>query len=173
MSAQFHTNKINNPTPKADKAAETMEEKTFRCRIELIEAGMSKYGLRKFNTHYLPKLIQDGEHIEAVVYGRYAEGPGFLSWTDRMIVATNRRVISVNHKPGYTDFDEFTYDVINGVETTSAGFFTGVSLTTKIHELRVRFVNKKCARKFVHFIEKRRIEYYEDTKRININSFGL
>jgi hypothetical protein len=162
MMAMLHTN-----VPTDDQAPsethESLESKTKRCLQELVQAGMTKYGLKKFNTKYLPKIIHDGEKIEAVIYGRYTEGPGLLSWVDRMIVATDRRVISLNHKPGYTDIDEFTYDTINSVEASNAGPFSSVRLNTKVSSANVRFVNRVCAEKFVHYIENRRLEFFQTT----------
>lgn len=164
MCARHRSTRIGKSPPPLSEGLESFEDKTFRCRQELIAAGMTRYGLMKFNTRYLPKIIHDGEHIMGIAYGRYSEGVGFLSWTDRMIVATDRRIISLNHKPGYTDIDEFTYDVVDGVESLTAGIFTGVKLNTKISELNIRFVNPRCAEKLVHYIEKRRVEYYEGTQ---------
>ncbi|PIZ62672.1 hypothetical protein COY17_02185 [Candidatus Saccharibacteria bacterium CG_4_10_14_0_2_um_filter_52_9] len=115
----------------------------------------------KFNAHYLPTIIHDNEHIQAVIYGRIAEDPGLLSWVDRMVVATDRRVISLNHKPGYTDNDEFTHDIVDGVDVSRADPFTAVTLNTKISHFTLRFVNNRCVEKFVHYIEKRRLEYYQ------------
>jgi len=164
MVARIHTNKILKSLPPVSEGKEPLEDKTFRCRQELIIAGMTRYGLLKFNTRFLPSIIHDFEHIMGVVYGRYAEGSGFLSWTDRMLIATDRRIISLNHKPGYTDIDEFTYDVVDGVESLTAGPFSSVKLNTKIAELNIRFTNRQCAEHFVHYIEKRRVEYYEGTR---------
>lgn len=157
----FHT--INAPKSFHNLNSEGLESlsiKKYRVKKELRAAGATSYGLLKFNARYLPNIIHDLEHIKAVIYGRYTEAPGLLSLTDRMIVATDRRIISLNHKPGYTDIDEFTYDIVDGVEELTAGPFSGVVLNTKINNLNIRFVNKNCADKFTHYIEKRRIEFY-------------
>lgn len=137
-------------------------DKKGLVRIELIKAGMTAYGLRKFNSRYLPSILHDQEHVKAVIYGRYGEGPGLLQWADRMVVATDRRIISLNHKPGYTDEDEFTYDVVDGVDALTAGPFTAVTLNTKVSHFTLRFVNRRCADKFVHYVEKRRAEFVDN-----------
>lgn len=157
-----HTHYTTKPIPENpnDEGIESRKTKSKRIRQELIEAGMTDYGLGKFNTHYLPTIIHDLEHIQGVVYGRYREGSGLLNWVDRMVVATDRRVISFNHKPAYTDIDEFTYDMIDGIDASTAGPFTAVTLNTKISHFTVRFVNKRCADIFVHYIEKTRLEYF-------------
>jgi hypothetical protein len=156
----------HSPTPSEDshsasvKKRESLLKKKARIRQELIKAGMTPYGLKKFNSRYLPSLIKSGEHIHGVVYGRYAEGPGLLSWADRMIVATDHRIISFNHKPSYTDDDEITYDVVNGVDSSTAGFFSAITLDTRIGKVTIRFVNRRCATIFMNYVEKRRLDFF-------------
>ena len=133
-----------------------------RIKQELIKAGMTPYGLRKFNTRYLPNIIQNDEFINGVVYGRIKEGSGLLNFVDRMIVATNLRVISFNHKPGYNDITEFTYDVIGGVDSSTAWLFTAVTIDTKVGNITMRFANRHCADIFVNYVERRRLEDYEE-----------
>lgn len=129
-----------------------------RITNELITSGVSSYGLRKFNSHHLPLIIHEDEHILGVLYGRFHESFGLLDWVDRMLVATDRRIISLNHKPGYTDIDEFTYDVVTGISSSTAGPFTAVTLNTKINSISIRFVKKRCAEIFMHVIEQHRLE---------------
>lgn len=159
--ARIHESGIFDSTISADDGSESLEDKIKRVKRELAAAGATIYGLAKFNSRYLPKIIHSNENIRAVIYGRYTEGPGLLSLTDRMVVATDRRVISLNHKPGYTDIDEFTFDVIDGIEESRAGPFASVKINTKIAPFSIRFVRIACAEKFVHFIEKRRLEYFD------------
>jgi hypothetical protein len=140
---------------------ESPSEKNRRIRQELTKAGMSFYGLSKFNTRYLPSIIKDDEHIHGVVYGRHVEGSGFLNWVDRMMVATDHRIISFNHKPGYTDDDVFTYDVVNGVDATAAGPFRAVTLDTRTGKVTIRFVNKRCAEKFIKYVAERRMTFFK------------
>lgn len=149
-----------------NEGLETLPQKRLRLRKEMVAAGVNAHGLSKFDSHYLPTIIHDLEHIKGVIYGRFREGPGFLNWVDRMVVATDRRVISLNHKPGYTDIDEFTYDIIDGVDLSRAGPFYAVTLNTKIGHFTVRFVRRQCAEIFVHYIEKRRLEYFEVRSRL-------
>ena len=141
--------------------SESLTEKRKRIKQELVKAGMSSYGLSKFNTRYLPSIIKDGEHIHGVVYGRHIEGPGFLNWVDRMMVATDHRIISFNHKPGYTDNDVFAYDVVNGVDATAAGPFRAVTLDTRTGKVTLRFVNKLCAEIFIRYVAQRRMTFFK------------
>lgn len=134
-----------------------------RITRELTACGMTGWGLRKFNSRYLMEIIHDDEHIKGVVYGRYRENGGLLNWVDHMLVATDHRVISLNHKPGFTDMDEFGYDVVTGVETSTAGPFTAITLHTRLRDYNLRFINAACAHTFVEYIESRRLDQPNDT----------
>lgn len=124
---------------------------------ELKNAGVSAYGLRKFNSRHLPKIIGKNEHIKGVIYGRYKEDEGQLSFVDGMIVATNKRIIVLNHKPGFTDFKEVMYDMVGGVQFTTAGPFTTVTLNTRLKDFSLKFVNARCTEIFTKYISERRL----------------
>ena len=143
------------------EVSETEAEKKERIRRELVNAGMSRFGLSKLNTQYLPTLIQDGEHIQGILYGFQTDGKAMLSWMDRMIVATDQRVISFIHKPGFMEEDVFTYDVINGVDVTIAGPFSAVSLDTRKGKINLRFVRKQCAITFKKYVADRRMTFFK------------
>lgn len=145
--------------PKNGKSDAVLDKKA-RIRQELINAGMTSFGLKKFNTRYLPKLLANNEHVHGVIYGLHTEGPGFLNWVDRMIVATNHRIISLNRKPGILDKDEFTYDIVSDLDISYAGPFAAVTLSIRNRSFSVRFVNKRCAEIFATYIRKRRLQYF-------------
>lgn len=130
---------------------------TFDTKIgqELRQAGVSRYGMLKFNAHYLHRIIHPDEHIKAVVYGHYGTE---LIGTEGMLVATDRRVVFLDHKPGYTNMEEFSYDVISGVRFAQAGVFTSVTLHTKLGSFTIKYANANCARRFVSCIGTRRVE---------------
>lgn len=123
---------------------------------ELTKAGVSKFGLKKFTIRYLPEVIHEHEHIKGIVYGRYSEngGPAF---TEGVLVATDLRVVFVDHRPGYTKTDEFTYDVVSGVKLSTA-LLSAVTLHTRLGDFTVRYASPKSAAIFVRYIEKRRLE---------------
>lgn len=122
-----------------------------RVRTELIEAGMTRYGLSKMSTRYLYKLIHEDEHIHGVVYGR-------IDHLSVMLVATNLRILYVNRSPFFTATDEFRYDTIPAIKSKTSGFFTSLTLHTRIGDYPLKYVNAKCATKFTNYIERRRIE---------------
>ena len=122
-----------------------------RIKAELAKAGATKYGLLKTESRYMPSILHQNEHIGGVVYGQYEGGSG-------MLVATDMRVIFLDRKPLFMTMDELTYDVVSGVRFSSASLINTVTLHTRISDYTMRYVNTKCARQFVEYIEKMRLE---------------
>ena len=125
-----------------------------RINKELLEAGVTRYGMKKFAVHYLPNVIHENEHIKGIVYGRYRDKQGVTNWNEGILVATDLRIIFLDHKPGFTDMDELTYDVVSGINITTA-LFSSVTLHTRINDYQVRFTNTKCASIFTEYVEER------------------
>jgi hypothetical protein len=92
------------------------------------------------------------------VYGRYSEGNGPLQWVEVMLVATDKCILFVDHKPGFSKVDELTYDVVSGVKKVYTWPFSSVTLHTRIGDYTLRFANAKCIDIFVQYIETRRLE---------------
>lgn len=133
-------NKIKNST-----------EHEKRVMQELIDAGMTRFGLMKFTTKDIPGLIHDDEHIGGVVYGLNGGGSA-------TIIATNKRVIYMDHKPFFKKNDELSYDIVGGVSHNVQGRYAGIVLHTRAGDFALRYVNKNAAKHFVKFIESRQIE---------------
>jgi PPOX class probable F420-dependent enzyme len=131
------------------------QQHTRRIKKELRAAGVTRFGMLKFAIKYLPNVVHAGEHIGGVVYGRYSAGTSTLN--EGMLVATDRRILFLDHKPGYTGLDEISYDVVAGVMSTSAGF-SGVTLHTRLGNYTVRFANRRCADIFTEYVEKQVLE---------------
>lgn len=124
---------------------------------QLRAVGVSKLGLRATHIHkQLAQILDSDEKIGGAVYGNPSDG---VSW----LVATDRRVIFVDSMPLFSTTDEITYDVVSGVMLTKAGFSSGVTLHTRVHDYIIRFAPNKCASQFVQYIEKRRLETDEPT----------
>lgn len=122
-----------------------------RIHDELVSVGMTRYGLLKRESAHLPKIIHKDEHIHGVVYGI----------TDRdsaMIVATDKRILNLDYKILFHKTEELTYDVISGVSHNFQGKFAGIVLHTRLGDYQLRFVNTECAKKFVEYVESRKIE---------------
>lgn len=129
-----------------------------RIKQELRTAGATSLGLIKFTSKYLPAVLHPDEHIKGAVYGRYSEGNGPLRWVEGMLVATDKRVLFIDHKPGFSNVDEFTYDVVSGVQKVYAWPFSSITLHTRLGDYTLRFANAKCIDIFVQYIEERRLE---------------
>lgn len=136
------------------KSAISTEHKD-RIKEELHQAGVTTLGRYRFSGMYLPEVIHEDEHIEAAIFGRHKELQGFFGAVEGMLVATDKRVIFIDHRPGYTTMDEFTYDVISGVNITKAIYNASVTLYTKVSNYRLSYVGKQSAKKFANYIEER------------------
>lgn len=136
-----------------------------RISQELRAAGATAYGVLKFSSSHLPNIIYDNEHIEAVVYGRYGaeKGLSMLGMIEGMLVATNYRVLFIDHKPGYTLVDDLTYYTVTGVQRVTASIFSSVTLFTRTGNYTLRFANNKCAENFVRHIEMHHLGKSEDS----------
>lgn len=124
---------------------------TRRIYTELRNAGMTRYGMSKMATSYLPSVIHENEHIHGVIYGKSSEG-------HVMLVATDKRVLYIDRKPFFTVTDELSYDIISGIRISIAGLFVSVIVHTRAGEFSLKYVNRTCARIFAEYIEKQRIE---------------
>ncbi len=120
-------------------------------RDQLIEAGITRYSLRKNEVKYLPNVIHEDEVIGAAVNGKSDLG-------SVMLVATDKRVIFLDCKSFYTTVDELTYDVVSGVALRVQGLFANVTLHTRVGEYNLRIVNLKQANRFTEYIEKKKLE---------------
>lgn len=128
----------------------TVASKT-RIIDELKRQGVSRIGLQRMASRYLPKIIHPFEHIQAVVYGRNHEG-------SVMLLATDSRIIYLDKKPLFVNFDEVTYDVVAGVSYGHVGLSSTVTLHTRMRDYAMRALNVKCVNRFVNYIEWRCLE---------------
>jgi len=123
---------------------------------ELQAVGATKFGLWKFASRYLPHVIHPQEHISGCVYGRNDQDGSV------MLVATDRRVIYLDKKPLFINEEDVSYGVVSGIKYSSAGFGSTVTLHTRIKDFTIHTLNRKAARRFVAYIEERRLEQSEE-----------
>ena len=131
------------------------EKHIQRIREELKKVGVSRYGLAKSESRYLPHIIHQTEKIGGVVYGWYENGMA-------MIIATDKRVIFLDKKPLFTTKDEITYDVVSGVRIDVGALYTSATLHTRVKDYSLKYVNPGCAKTFVKYIESQRLEVLGD-----------
>lgn len=130
----------------------------IRVLEELKQVGVTRSGLRRFTSRYVPDVVHENEHIHGAVYGRFKEQDVVLEWVEAMLIATDRRIIFLCHRPGYTDMDELTYDMVAGIKHTTAWPFAAITLHSRIGDFTIRFANRRAAQTFVHYLEVRQIE---------------
>lgn len=140
------------------------KEHAKSVKQQLKDANTTAYGMSKFVSRYAPNVIHQDEKIKGVVHGRYRSGPGLLAFNSGMLIATDKRIIFLDHRPGYVSFDELTYDVVSGVKLSTTFLASALTLHTRLGDYTLRFVNIKAANNFVHYIESRRVEVSEKGK---------
>ena len=128
-----------------------------RVMQDLRNLGVTKLGLARMESRYLPHIIHPDEIIGGVVYGHSQDG--FV-----MLIATETRVIFLDKKPLYVNQDEITYYVISGISISHAGVGSTVTLHTRIKDYKIRTYNYKCANNFVEYIETRCLEHNDGNK---------
>lgn len=135
-----------------------LEAAAHRARItqELKDAGVSRYGLWKMESRYLPKIIHPTEHIGGVAYGPSDNGSA-------MLVATDRRVVYLDRKPLFINQEEVTYGVVAGVSFSHAGPGSTVTLHTRIRDYKIQTLNRRAADQFVQYIEQRCLEHLNES----------
>lgn len=129
-----------------------------RINDELKAVGFTRMNLRRFTSKYLPKVIHKDEKILAAVSGRRKETEGFFGLVEGMLVATDKRVIFIDHRPGFTDMDEVSYDVVTGVNLSRTLVSSSVTLFTKIHNYVLSYARTSCAEAFVEYVEENVLE---------------
>lgn len=122
-----------------------------RIKQELIGVGMNSYGLLKAETRHLFAVVHEDEHIGGAIYGRGDKAGGLL-------VATNKRLLYLDHKLLYKKDEEISYDVISGVSYNKQGEYASVTVHTRLGDFTLRYVNVRSANRFVNFIENVQIE---------------
>ena len=109
---------------------------------------MTPYGFFKHETSYIPNLIQEDEHVQGVIYGRFEE-----KITSVVLIATDRRVIFVDKGPFRSNIADFAYENIKGVKMSISGPFAEVILQTRNRVYMLRLVNIRCAKIFAEKVE--------------------
>lgn len=126
----------------------------IRARVfnDLRRVGVSAWGMRKTETHYLPELIHPGEQIGGAVYGHGEGGSA-------MLVATDRRILYIDTKPLFKKSEDISYDVVSGVTLEWVGLSGTLILHTRMVDIKVRTMNRRAARTFRGYVEGRCIEH--------------
>lgn len=122
-----------------------------RIKKELLGSGISPWGLLYSESRYLPTIIHNNEHIEAIVYGRTKSGRS-------MLVATDKRVIFLDKKPMFIKTDEITYSLVGGVSYSQGTMRSTLTLHTRMGDISMHSMNRTCMMRFKEYIELRCVE---------------
>lgn len=133
--------------------------KEERVEKELEAVGVTHRNLHPFTSSYLPRVIHDDEHIKAAVFGRRKESEGFFGFVEGMLVATDQRVLFLDHRPGYTTMDEVSYDNVSGVNIATTLLYASITLFTKIANYKISFANRTAAQRFADYIDSTIVEH--------------
>lgn len=145
------------PIPGQPIVYETASDKAARIRRELLDAGITWYGLLKSESRILYKLLHPLEHVEAIVYGQHRN-------SSVMLVATNERIIFLDKKPMALFLDEVSYEVVSGIEFEIHTLFATLILHTPVKNYDIRYANLRCAERFARHIEAERLKREEKTQ---------
>lgn len=124
----------------------TLSRQAERINDELRAGGAVTYDLILPETHQLPDIIHDDEHIYGSVYGKHSSGRGAL-------IATDKRILFIDKKPLFLHLDEIDFGVVGGVTITHAGLWGIVTLHTPMGDYSLRTFNRKNAQNFVDYVE--------------------
>jgi hypothetical protein len=114
--------------------------------------GANRYDVLLPETKALRSVIDAGERLQGIVYGRYRQDRNGLV-SRGALVATDRRVILLNKKPLLLEDDEITYRAISGVDLNWVWLGGTVSLHTRMGDIHIRTFNRRSARNFVDVIK--------------------
>jgi hypothetical protein len=114
--------------------------------------GVDWYCLHLPETHSLPQLMQPGETILGVVYGRYRHSDGRPVGRG-MLAATDKRLVLVDKKPLFLHVDEITYEVVSGITYSATAAAKIVTVNTRMGDIRMRVLSKRSFDNFVTAVE--------------------
>jgi hypothetical protein len=141
-----HTNHAT-PTTLHRNSRQTKDLQALLKRL-----GANLYDRHLPETHNLAGLLMDNEIMEGIVYGHYSLSNGSMKGRGAL-VATNRRILFLDHKPLFQRTTEVTYDVVSGIARSSTGLFGLVTLSTRLGDITVNTRNQRSAATFVQAIE--------------------
>lgn len=120
-------------------------------------AGAHQYDLILPESRSLPNVLYADEQIKGIVYGRYELSKDAsiknVVANRGAIAITDQRLILLDRKPLYFNFDYFDFGAISGVSYVAAGIWKAVMLNTRMGDITIRTLNQACASRFVEAVE--------------------
>lgn len=140
-----------------------------RVRKELRESGLIPISFIHLTSGYIPTIIRPDEHIKAAVYGHHRTGVGIFGYEVGLLIATDKRILYIVHRPGFTTMDEMNRDYITGVTMIKAGIFASVTLYTRLANYVISFARPKAAKHFVETVERMSVSPKQTTEESTIH----
>lgn len=134
------------------------EELQHELRVieELSDIGFGFWQLRRAESKYIASIIEKDEHILSAIYGHVPSGG------KAVLVATDTRVIYLDHVPLFETLDEFPYESIIGITYSVNVFMSAITLHTALGDRTLEHVKHRTSESFVNYIEKKCTEQRED-----------
>lgn len=114
--------------------------------------GANEYDLLLPETRYIAQVLREGEVLLGAVYGKY-EKVNLPNTGRGLMVVTNRRILLIDKKPLFLQYDVIKFDMVSGVQYGKALFGEAVTLNTRMGNVIIRTFNDRCARHFVQTVE--------------------
>jgi hypothetical protein len=131
----------------SDQASTEHDSRTTVAVNELRSAGFSRFQLDRHESKHIAEFLNPGEHIYAGIRGHiYGIGGALL-------VATNKRLLYLHDIPLYSNFEEFSYDVVSGVTINRAAYLSSITAFTKFKTYQVDYINPRQAERFLSYVE--------------------
>lgn len=132
------------------QVAHQLRQSEIHTALRLL--GADRYDLLLPETHHLAQLLRAGEIPIGAIYGKYHAdtvphaGRGLL-------VTTNRRLMLIDKKPLFLQFDDIPFDMVSGVQYRRGFGIEIVILNTRMGNITMRTLNAQCAQRFVQTVE--------------------
>jgi hypothetical protein len=151
MSQSLRTSKLIDPTTSGVTRGE-YGVRVAAIRDNLKMLGVDRYDLRLPETAALPYVLRPDEYVLGIVYGRYKQDDGNLVGRGALVI-TPHRFFLLDKKFMFVRLDEIVYEAISGVDYERVSMVGTITIHTKIGDIRLRTLNRKCARSFVEALE--------------------
>lgn len=119
----------------------TLEE--IQEQVKGLDGGSKFLGGREIKE--LPKILWEGENVEAIVQGMYRNGLGILVATDRRLVFVDKGVVGVK-------VEDFPYDKISSIQYETGMLMGGITIFASGNRSEIDKVPKDRVRPFAEYV---------------------
>lgn len=140
-------------------AGSLLRDHAQKIKASISSLGADEYDLMLPETHVLPLIIQPDERIEGIIYGHYLqETPKEPVRGRGVLVATDKRIMLIDHKPLYLKNAEYPYEVVSTISLNSGALAHTITLGTRVGNVSIRTRNRRSATIFISALEKHLIK---------------